>query len=492
MLSGGSGARSPAGTAGLSRRPAVRYAALAGVLCLGLFVHLHALSDLPWQDDELGYRNAGVAYLQGEFTLNTEHPFLVKYLFGLSQQVVGGAGPYAVRLVSALAAVLTALVVFAFGCHVRGWWTGVLAATFWTLLPHPVQLGVRAESVAPKVERLAALDPVMMLLLAAALLLAWRWLQDRTWQHAVAFGVLLGLAGSAKASAVYALPAIVLVALVTAARDRAWTATVRHGGLAAGVAVLVAVAVYAPDLPSLLDHLQSVRDTAAQQRAVGHAVLIADQRYDSAPWWALLYWQWAGQGWLVSGGLIVVCVLAPLRRALPQRLVALLLLSVLATWAALSFGNGFLLSHYSGIYQAPLAVLAALVVADLLTGRARLLGAVLALVLLVPSAWTTLDYVLALRPTGYAVLEDVQLAPGAKVAVQGNSFTVSGYFPAARVTAAPTAAEDYDAVVLDARYPENPRLRTVAADQRWRLVETADYLRVFVRTGTGSGGPGSL
>jgi hypothetical protein len=58
----------------------LRWGLPAAILVLGSFVYLHALSAVEWKADELGYRNAGVAYLRGDFTLNAEHPFLVKYL----------------------------------------------------------------------------------------------------------------------------------------------------------------------------------------------------------------------------------------------------------------------------------------------------------------------------------------------------------------------------------------------------------------------------
>lgn len=466
-----------------SRSSLLTALALAAVLGLALWVHLHALSAVEWKDDELGYRNAGIAYLAGDFTLNTEHPFLAKYVFGAAQSVVGGAGPYAVRLVSALAGVLTTLLVFALARRAGGAPVGLLAALLWVALPHPVQLGVRDDSIAPKVERIALLDPLMVLLLTGALLMAVRWLDSGRWRDALGYGALLGLAGGAKASAIYAVPAVVLVALVVAHRRGTVGRAVRQGLAAAALAAVLFLLSYAPDLASVGAHLDSVRETAQQQRAQGHAVIVADTRYDTSPWWSLAYWQWAGQGTLVTVGLVAASATALLRPRLPRTLIALLLLSILVPFLLLSAGNGFLLSHYAAIYQAPLAVLAALVVVDLFRGRAveRVLGAALGLLLVVGGAAVTLPYVAGLEPTRLAVLEQVEVPVGASIAVQGNPFAVSGYFPDAAVTGAPEPMTPYDVVIVDTAAAASPAVAGIVDRGDWREVRVLGDVRVYLR-----------
>lgn len=455
-----------------------------GLTLLGAYVHLAELAAVEWKNDEVGYRNAGLAYLQGDFTLNTEHPFLVKYLYGIAQSLAGGGSPTAVRVVSGLAALATTAVVVALVTRAAGRGAGLLAGLLWVLLPHPVQLGVRADSVAPKLERIAGLDAVMVLFLSLALLLCWRWFETGRWWHALAAGVSVGLAGGSKAAAAFVVPAFVLMAVHVAQRDGRWAPMLRQGAAAAAAAALIFLATYLPDLGSLPSHLGDVLGNASAQAAGGHAVIIAGERYDTAPWWSLAYWQWAGQGTVVTACLGALCALAPFRRRLPGRLVALLLLSIAIPFVWLSLFTGFLLSHYAAIYQVPLAVLAALVLADLARGarRERVVAIALGAVLLGAAAVRTIGYVAGLEPTGYAVLNDAaELVPAdSRIAVSGNAFTVAAYFPDSTVTGSPQTTTAYDAVVVQSRGPIAPAVAAVLAQGRWRLVLDTDAVDLYL------------
>lgn len=439
--------------------------ALLGLLLLSGYVHLARLSAVDWKDDEVGYRNAGVAYTQGDFTLNREHPFLVKYLYGAAERLWGDGSPTAVRLVSGVAAILTGLVLVAFVRHVAGTWTGLLAGLLWTVLPHPVQLGVRAESVAPKLERIANLEAVTVLLLTIATFAAWLWAERHSWRAALVCGAALGAAGSSKATAVVAVPALAgLVAWSAWSRGRRPRA-VQQGLAAAAVAGTVLLLSYAPDLPGAAGHVSAILANASAQAAGGHAVIVAGELYPSAPWWSLLYWQWVGQGTLVTALLAGLVAAAPSRPSLDGRLVALQVVSVAVPLTWFSIANGFILSHYISVYQPALAALAALVLASLVAGpaRSRVVGIAVGGVLVAAATTVTVGYVATHPADGYSGLEQAGelLPPGADVAVSGNPFTVAAYLRDARVTAAPVPTEDVDAVVVDRRRPVSPEVQAV-------------------------------
>jgi hypothetical protein len=469
-------------------RAAHPYLRVAPWLLLGglaVYVHFSGLALVEWKNDEVGYRNAGLAYLRDDFSLNTEHPFLVKYLYGVAQHLYGGGSPVAVRAVSATAAILTTFVVAGLVHRVSGKWAALLAGTLWVLLPHPVQLGVRADTIAPKLERVASLDAVMVLMVALAQFFVWRWMQQQRWRYAVLAGAAFGLAGGSKAAALFAVPAVVLVAGWVAVRDgRSRTALV-HGCAAALAASGALLATYLPDIAATPTHIRTIVDTASEQASSGHAVIIAGELYETAPWWSLAYWQWAGQGTVVTTILVVLAGLSLFRARLPRRLIALMLLSVAVPFVWLSVFNGFLLAHYASIYQPPLAILSALVLADLVRGRAseRILGAVLGMLLLTSAAVATVGYVARLESAGYAPLNDAgsRLPPGSDVAVSGNPFSLAAYFPRATVTGAPERKTEYEAVVVDKRQALDPAVAALLAGRNWVLEVDTASVRLYLR-----------
>jgi hypothetical protein len=115
---------------------------------------------------------------------------------------------------------------------------------------------------------------------------------------------------------------------------------------------------------------------------------------------------------------------------------------------------------------------------------AEQLGAlVLGLALVVPAAWTTFGYVADLEPAEYAllaVLED-ELPAGARIAVQGNGFIVTGYFPEASVSEALMRGEAYDAVIVDTQFPLRSDIREVVQSGRWQKARTLGRLTVYLR-----------
>jgi len=70
-----------------------------------------------------------------DFSENQQHPFLVKYILGITQVVFGSSEPWVVRFPAAVACLLTGLILFTFARRVAGFWTGILALTLWAISP---------------------------------------------------------------------------------------------------------------------------------------------------------------------------------------------------------------------------------------------------------------------------------------------------------------------------------------------------------------------
>lgn len=466
--------------------PVVAVAVAAAVFAgLGLLELVPQLGAATWANDEVGYRDAGRQYLQGHFTLNREHPFLVKYLFGLAQ-ILAGPDPASVRAVSVGAALATGIVLFWFGRDVGGARLGALAAGLWLVLPHPVQTGVRLSSIEPKVERFALLDPTMALFMAVALWLGWRWSTTHRLSWALLTGGAFGLAISAKAAGALVAPVIIASTLLLAPDRRAW---LRQAAAAGALALAVVLAVYAPDLRHMLGDLAQILSTAQEQQARGHAVIVAGQLYRTAPWWSLLYWQWGGQGTTLTVVIVLLVAIAvSCCRGRPCALAGYLLAAVLVPFLYLSFAVGFELSHYLLAYQAPLDLLAAIGLLSLIEAPGWRRRVVAGLLMLPVGAGgiSAASRELTARPQDYALLPAI-LGPRPPdcrdLVVQGSTFTTHAYLPSYHVVAAGAPVRGpICALVVDERYvsslPAYGPARTTPADQR-----RAGPLRVYLRPG---------
>ena len=183
---------------------ALRTLVLLAVLSLGAYVAFFRLGIGDWAVDEAIYSSVGLLYVSAnDFSTNQEHPFLVKYILGVSQIVLGSEEAGAVRIPAATAALLTGLVLFAFARRVAGYWTGVLALALWTISPLVLVFG-----------RKATLEIFLAFFATLALYLGWRWAETRSWWFAAFTGVALGLATASKIVGVLFLPAIPLVGLL--------------------------------------------------------------------------------------------------------------------------------------------------------------------------------------------------------------------------------------------------------------------------------------
>ena len=124
------------GLKGLLDHRALRAVVLVAVLLLAAYTAFFRLGFEDWHTDEPIYRKAGLAYVQeGDFSINQEHPFLAKYILGVTQAVSGSSEAGVVRIPAAAASLLTGLVLFAFGRRAAGYWVGVLALALWTISP---------------------------------------------------------------------------------------------------------------------------------------------------------------------------------------------------------------------------------------------------------------------------------------------------------------------------------------------------------------------
>lgn len=477
---------------------------LAGVVGLGVFIAFWHLGTATWNTDELVYAKAGLGYVHGHFGANQEHPFLAKYLIGLSG-LAFGAGRVASRVPAALAGLLTGVVIWDLARRVSGWWTALGALALWLLLPHAVWF-VGSQLDVVDLYRYGMLDVFCGLFMMLALNLGWRWATSGRWFWALAAGAAVGLATASKAPGVLVLPAVVVAGVIGGvARGRIgrhWSRPVAQGGAVCMVAAAVAFATYLPAGPGrAVDAIRYMwRFQSAQGRA-GHPVILAGTLYHHGPWWALLYWQTRNYGIPVTviGALAILAALALDRRPICLYLLA----GAIVPWVYLSFFVGFSLPHYYYIYQAPLAALVALgfaelfrrirtwheagepVVAAVGVGALALLG--LPFIVL---AGRLTDTVATLSPSDYAaaaaIINQQPGGVGPVVAVAGYTAVQAAYLPGRLVINAgglsnpdPVAAVVIDPLVAS-RFPY-PGLSAYLARHRSDMtVRHVDRLTLYL------------
>lgn len=256
-----------------------RHLLLLVVSVIGVFTTGWRLGVVHLRGDEVYYRAAAVDILQGEWLTNAQHPPLVKELMALSHRALGESA-LADRLPAALAAwtcgLVVALLVWRTGRP--GTWSvtaGVIGALLWWTLPFGPA-------------RTATLESVTALLVVAAQL---------GWVHALTRkdprwllpgGVFAGLAAACKLTGGIALlgmiPAVLLLGRRAGGRQVLPFALLTV--LVAGLAWLLpfvpmegdAVAAITTPFTFQLDHAEA-----------GHTVVIGDEVYREAPWWATIH-----------------------------------------------------------------------------------------------------------------------------------------------------------------------------------------------------------
>ena len=369
------------GTATLERS---YWACVAVTTMVGAFLSLYRLGIAGWGNDELIYRNAGRAYFAGDLTANPEHPPLVKYILGTVQWIFG-SNATAVRLPGAIAGLLTGLFLFLLARNIAGRWAALSVLACWSFLPHPFG--------AMRVERMALLEPFMVLFVVMAIWAAERWASEGGWDYACVTGFAVGLATACKVPGVLALAIVLVVALVLGTRDgRAAVQFVAICGLAAGVFLVT----YLPYGSGVWDTLGQMWIYQERHSANGHPIVVAGTTYAHPPWWAAawLFWSKGPLTALAYAGLVIAAPMLLARR------LATFVLAFLGIWIIFfAFVTAFLQRHYLYAVSPALALACGIVLTRLARGgrwqRAGLVGAVL---LLAAGSQTVIKSVVHLQP----------------------------------------------------------------------------------------------
>jgi 4-amino-4-deoxy-L-arabinose transferase-like glycosyltransferase len=392
--------------------------------------------------DELVYTSAGWAYVHGDATQNLEHPYLAKQLIGLSQLAFGRTVVGA-RVVGAVLAAVTTLLVLELGRRLGGRWTGLGAAALFGVLPQAPGTNV------VRLDRVAALESAMVAALVLSLLLAVVALQRGSPALVAGAGLAAGLATSAKFPGAVAVVPVALAALTLPGPARRRLAALAGAGVATWLGFWAPYAVQGDGrLRGVAYALDFQRDHAAD----GHTQVVAGVLRLEPPWWSHWWWQSSYLGPVLTTALwacAVVAALAWARRRGPGGLV----LALLAAAVAFLLVTPLVLPHYHLLWSAPLAVAAALGVRELVRRRAT---APLAALLVLPAvvvAGSTVVRAATLEPADYARLQSVLAdAPPGAVLVHGYARTATHYLPPERpvtASAGAVAAVVVDPVVAD-------------------------------------------
>ena len=332
--------------------PRFGLAALTAVGLLGVYSAFWRLDRADWKLDEDAYAQAGWMLVHDGVDPNLGHPPFAKLLFGAAQ-VVLGRNLLAVRTVAALGFLVAMAVLFVFGRRVAGWWTGVVAAGLFAVVPRSMVVG--GWSVAElRIDRYALLEAVAGTLVLVGLWLGWRWIAAGGWRWAAGAGVAIGLAGASKLNAL-----VVLVPVLVLGVAYAWG----RARLAAEAAVLAGSAVVAFLLPFAVfgsrafDQVEQTLRFPADRAKGGHLLVLGSDVYVRSPWWAHLKYQLDADGPLLVAALLVGlgCVLLSRRR-----LVVVYLLAGTLSLVVSAMSSPVALPHYRAIWTAPLVLLVAI------------------------------------------------------------------------------------------------------------------------------------
>ncbi len=414
-------------------------AALVAVGVLGAFSAFWRLDRSDWKLDEDAYARAGWALVHDGVDPNLGHPPFAKLLFGTAQ-VLLGRNLAAVRTVSAIAFLVALAVLFVFGRRVAGWWTGIVAAALFAVIPRSMVVG--GWSVADlRIDRYGLLEAVAGTLVLVGLWAGWRWIAGGRMAWAVGAGAVLGLAGASKLNAL-----VVLVPVVVVGVAYVWG----RARLAVEVASLVGSAVVAFLLPFAVfgrrafDQVEQTFRFPADRAKGGHLLVLGSEVYVRSPWWAHLKYQLDADGPVLVAALAigVGCVLMSRRR-----LVVVYLLAATSSLVFTAMASPVALPHYRAIWTAPLVLLVAIGLteqverlvrpADRRMTPAPVLAAVVLAVLAAFGLWSTAQ--LAMLGEGdyrrlAAEAKDDGVAP-ARILIYSES--VAPYFPGAIDALAP-------------------------------------------------------
>jgi 4-amino-4-deoxy-L-arabinose transferase-like glycosyltransferase len=303
--------------------------------------------------DEVVYSLSGVEYLQGDFARNWEHPFLGKYLMGLSLHLLGKSD-FSARLPSALFGFLTGIVIYVFAKEATNPWCGLVAVCLWSTSP-----------IVLWVSRRAILDAPFVFFFTLSWYLFWRFFRTKGTGHALLGGITLGLAMATKLVGVMLVPILFLYLVFPGTRDKESLRPAVLGKLtlALSIALLILLLTYAPVLDRLGSVFRVMNEHWRWEQRSGHREVINNVIYDKQPWWTYLYWYWRGYlPYLQSytpGVLILLGLAIGFALLRGDKIDVFLLLSFLLPFCYLSFYLSFKMFRYADILEPPLAMLAA-------------------------------------------------------------------------------------------------------------------------------------
>ncbi|MEO0250381.1 MAG: glycosyltransferase family 39 protein [candidate division WOR-3 bacterium] len=350
---------------------------LASCLLYSLFNFFLNLGAESFYYDEVVYSLSGLEYLQGDFARNWEHPFLGKYLIGLSLHLLGKSD-FSARLPSALFGFLTGVVIYIFAKEVTNRWCGLATVCLWSTSP-----------IVLWVSRRAILDAPFVFFLTVSWYLFWRFLKTKSTIHALLGGLALGLATATKLIGVVLVPILFLYLVFPGIRGAAigeglpteptsprsgdrWrtkgkgfleSAVIGKLALALSIAALIFLLSYAPVLDRLGPIFRVMNEHWQWEQRAGHREVVNNVIYDKQPWWTYLYWYWRGYPPYLLNYTPAVLVLLSLAMGLAllrgKDIDVFLLLSFLVPFCYLSFYLSYKMFRYAHILEPPLAMLAA-------------------------------------------------------------------------------------------------------------------------------------
>ncbi|MCU1370127.1 MAG: hypothetical protein JWO77_1321, partial [Ilumatobacteraceae bacterium] len=449
--------------------PRFGLAALTAVGLVGVFSAFWRLDRSDWKLDEDAYAQAGWVLVHQGVDPNLGHPPFAKLLFG-GAQVLLGRNLFAVRTVSALGLLVSMAVLFVFGRRVAGWWTGVVAAGLFAVIPRSMVVG--GWSVADlRIDRYGLLEAVAGTLVLVGLWLGWRWITAGGWRWAAAAGAAIGFAGASKLNALVVLVPVGVVGLAFV-----WG----RARLAIETAALVGSAVVAFLLPfavfgtRALDQIDQTFRFPADRARGGHLLVLGSDVYVRSPWWAHLKYQLDADGPVLVAALAVglICVLVSRRR-----LVVVYLLAATSSLVFTAMVSPVALPHYRAIWTAPLVLLVAIGLTEQVEQMARRKGrvfepvpvvAALALLVLAGSGLVATVRLATLADGDYRQMAAEAKADGVEPArILIYSEAVAPYFPGAVDALAPfdDGRTPAQLVVLD---PSLSDAVTPDVVERWR------------------------
>ncbi|KZX21372.1 ArnT family glycosyltransferase [Rathayibacter tanaceti] len=458
----------------------MRWAALIGTLLWGLYQCFGTLGAANISPDEPVYLAAGWDYLHGDVSANLEHPPTAKYLLGVAQMLLG-EGLIAGRVAAGAATFLTGVVLWLWLRRELGVVLALIPAGLFLLFPRTVPGG------ATRIDRIALLEPFMVLFAVAAMAVAWSWSRASPgrrsgWLIALA-GALFALSVTSKLTTAVLAPVFLLPLLRSGSRGRA----LRAAAAFAGAFVVTGVLAYLPVHP--VEAIRYLLEFQSRHNAEGHLIDVAGSAFAFPPWWANLWFTLAGIGPPALSVLLLgtlLALLAPRRRALVLYLggAALLLLVFHLVVSSVA------LPHYYAAWAWLLCALAGLGIAEALHGGillpapvARGAGAVLLAASIVVAAATSAG-IAQERPTGIARVADVlreRGLDGGLVLVQGMSSGVYVPYIGDRVTTDPSSAGVVAiAIEASARYPVDPRVADYLESARPETLRLDDLTLVLV------------